>query len=106
MPNLRTYVASLLTAAMLLVLALPLTRQATAQEVCVLHDAAVQLLEQRFDERVVGRGLARAGKAMVELLTSTSGSWTIVITNVEGQTCVLASGEAWSDVAARLGETS
>ncbi len=103
----RPLKASLLAAAFVVVTALsPLTRHAAAQEVCVLRDAAVQHLETRYDERIVGRGLARAGKTMVELLTSVSGTWTIVITNVKGETCVLVSGEAWTDAAARPGEPS
>lgn len=107
MPYARALKTSLLAAALVLATALsPLTRSATAQEVCVLRDAAVQHLEQRYDERVAGRGLASAGKTMVELLTSERGTWTIVVTNVEGQTCVLASGDAWSKVAAIPGETS
>ena len=107
MTHTRALKAFLLTAAFVLVTALsPLARQATAQEVCVLREAAVQHLEQKYDERIVGRGLARAGKTMVELLTSGSGTWTIVVTNVNGETCVLASGEAWTKAAARLGKPS
>lgn len=107
MPYTRALKASLLAAALVLATALsPLARQATAQEVCVLRDAAVQHLEQQYDERVVGRGLARAGKTMVELLTSERGTWTIVVTNVKGETCVLTSGEAWSNSATSQGKPS
>ena len=107
MPYTRALKASFLAATFVLVTALsPLARPATAQEVCVLREAAVQHLEQRYDEHLVGRGLARAGKTMVELLTSDGGTWTIVVTNVRGETCVLASGEAWTEAAARPGEPS
>ncbi len=107
MPHTRALKASLLAAAFVLVTALsPLARQAAAQDVCVLREAAVQHLEQNYDERIVGRGLARAGKTMVELLTSDGGTWTIVVTNVNGETCVLASGEAWTNSTARPGEPS
>lgn len=107
MPYTRALKASLLTAAFVLVTVLsPLTRQATAQERCVLRDTALQHLDQQYGERPVGRGLARAGKTMVELLTSDGGTWTIVVTNVKGETCVLASGEAWTEAKAQLGEPS
>ncbi len=107
MNYLRTLKASLLAAAFVLVTVLsPLARPATAQEVCILRDAAFQHLDQQYGEHPVGRGLAQAGKTMVELLTSDSGSWTSVITNVNGQTCVLASGDAWTKTEALLGEPS
>ncbi len=107
MPYTRTLKASLLMAVFALVSVLsPLARPATAQEVCVLRDVAFQQLEQRYGEHPVGRGLARAGKTMVELLTSDRGTWTIVVTNVKGETCVLASGEAWTEAEVRRGEPS
>ena len=84
----------------------PLTRQASAQEVCVIRNTALQHLDQQYGERPVGRGRARAGKTMVELLTSDGGTWTIVVTNVRGRKCVLASGEAWTDAKAQPGEPS
>ena len=106
MPFTRALKVSLLTAAFVLVSALsPLARQASAQEACVLRDAAVQHLEQRYGEHPVGRGLARAGKTMVELPTSDSGTWTIVVTNVKGETCVVLSGEAWTETDPRPGES-
>ena len=107
MISLRALKASFLAAAFLLVTVLsPLARPATAQEVCILRDAAFQHLEQQYGEHPVGRGLAQAGKTMVELLTSDQGTWTIVITNVKGETCVLASGEAWTKTKIKLGEPS
>ncbi len=107
MPYTRALKASLLAAAFVLMTVLsPLARQAAAQEVCILRDAAFQHLAQQYGEHPVGRGLAQAGQTMVELLTSESGTWTIVITNVRGETCVLASGEAWTKAEVRLGEPS
>jgi hypothetical protein len=40
------------------------TGTASAQQGCVPHETATDQLEKRFNEQVVGRGLANSGKAM------------------------------------------
>ena len=70
--------------------------EARAQEACVVRADAVAQLGKNFGEAVEARGLAENGKAMVEVFTSRNGSWTIVATNVNGRSCVVASGEAWT----------
>ena len=71
------------------------SRPADAQQVCLLHEAAQEQLSERFHEDVAGRGLASNGKSMVELYTSEDGSWTLVVTDVEGRSCVIGSGVGW-----------
>ena len=39
---------------------------------------------------------------VVEIFTSASGSWTIVVTRPDGQTCLVASGQAWEDITEEL----
>ena len=67
------------------------------QRGCLPHDAAVEKLQGQFDERVSARGLANEGRAMVELFRSDTGSWTLIMTDVRGRSCVMATGEAWQD---------
>ena len=58
-----------------------------------------------FDEVRRGAGLTAApdGRAqVVEIFTSASGSWTIVVTRPDGQTCLVASGQAWEDITEEL----
>ena len=74
------------------------SRPADAQQRCLLHEAAQEQLAERFNEDVAGRGLASNGKSMVELYTNEEGSWTLVVTDVEGRSCVIGSGVSWSDV--------
>ncbi len=70
-------------------------RPAAALEACVLHDVALQQLSKAYGEQVAGRGLTADGQKMIELFTSERGSWTLVITDVTGRSCMLASGEVW-----------
>ena len=90
--------AAVATTLTLLLGAAGLSRPASAQQrVCLPHDAAVEKLQGQFDERVSARGLANEGRAMVELFRSDTGSWTLIMTDVRGRSCVMATGEAWHD---------
>ncbi len=77
---------------------------AEAQELCVLHQSAVAKLAAQYDEQVVGRGLAQSGKAMVELFVSGTGSWTAMVTDTQGRSCVIASGVSWSALPLIVGD--
>ncbi len=80
------------------------TGPASAQQACVTHEAATKHLEKQFDERVVGRGLANAGKAMFELFVSETGSWTVVVSEPNGPSCILTSGESWQQLPLLIGD--
>ncbi len=80
------------------------TPAAEAQEICVLRQSAVAKLAAQYDEQVVGRGLAQGGKAMVELFVSATGTWTAVVTDTQGRSCVIASGVSWTALPRILGD--
>jgi hypothetical protein len=75
-----------------------------AQQLCLLRDSAVSQLEEQYSERVLGRGLAQGGKAMVELFVGKTGSWTVVVTDTEGRSCVVSSGDGWTPVPLLAGD--
>ena len=79
--------------------------QAALAAQCAPREQVVAGLATRFDEVRRGAGLTAApdGRAqVVEIFTSASGSWTIVVTRPDGQTCLVASGQAWEDIAEEL----
>lgn len=58
-----------------------------------------------FGEVRHGAGLTVGpdGKAQVlELFTSETGSWTLIVTQPDGTTCLVASGQAWENLAEDL----
>ena len=71
---------------------------ADAQQVCVPHEKAVVQLKKNFDEEVIGRGLTPSGNAMFELFVSDSGSWTVLVSEPNGRSCVIATGESWQQI--------
>lgn len=76
-----------------------------AQQACGLREAAVSQLESH-NERVVGRGLAKEGRAMIELFVGDTGSWTVVVTDTQGRSCLVANGESWTQVPLLVGDPS
>ena len=68
---------------------------ASAQAICGKRDDIVAQLEKKYGEtrRSVG---VQEGRGVVEVYASAStGSWTILITNPRGMSCLMAAGEAF-----------
>jgi len=82
---------------------------AMAQTACGDRDKIVGQLASKYKETHRASGLETDTK-MVEIWTSeASGSWTILITQANGQTCVAAAGKNWLDMPAsdiKLGQAS
>ena len=80
------------------------TGSATAEQICVPRDRAVNQLEKQFQENVSGRGLTVNGRQMIELFVSETGSWTVLASDPAGFSCVIVSGESWQGTATLIGE--
>ncbi len=65
---------------------------------CTERKAAIRYLEGNFSEAPVAMGLTNTG-AVLEVLTSDAGrSWTMLVTMPDGNTCLVAAGEAWKTI--------
>jgi hypothetical protein len=87
-----------------LIVALVLTTTAAMAEervTCGKRDVLLRQLSSNFQEGPVGIGLSENG-AVVELLTSANGSWTLIATKPKGPTCLLGSGEGWQSIGRKL----
>lgn len=69
--------------------------------VCMQHKSLASYLTDRFAEVPRALGLV-AGRSVMEVYVSAAGTWTIVMTTVEGVSCIVAAGDAWRDVKAKL----
>ncbi|MEM8689216.1 MAG: hypothetical protein AAGF81_17945 [Pseudomonadota bacterium] len=67
---------------------------AEARSFCAPRDNIVDILGKRFSEQRQAIGLA-SQTGLVELYVSKGGTWSMVRTNVQGVSCVIASGHAW-----------
>ena len=78
---------------------------AVAQRVCTDRNDVIRHLDKKFGEGTVAVGLATNG-AILEVLASKNGTWTIILTQHSGTSCIVASGEAWSAATPRVGTSS
>lgn len=69
---------------------------AQAQFVCGAHNELVMRLAQAFQEKRIGYGVS-GRDAVIEVFVSASGTWTMLVTDVKGQSCIVAAGEGWEN---------
>ena len=70
--------------------------QAEEPNLCLPHEAAIAELDKGYQEQSVGLGLGNTGEAVYELFVAQSGTWTILITQPDGISCIAAHGNNWS----------
>lgn len=64
---------------------------------CAPHEEVVHALDAKYQERQRAVGLINE-EAMMEVYISRQGTWTIVVTDETGLSCILATGEAWDEM--------
>jgi hypothetical protein len=69
---------------------------------CGERDDMVQRLERTFGEVQKGAGLVSAAQLLEVWGSDETGTWTILMTDAQGWSCVVAAGEAWRDIEAKL----
>lgn len=71
--------------------------KALAQPVCGAHTLVSDNLQQAYAEAPVSMGVT-AGGAVVEVFASQKGTWTLVITQPNGVSCLIAAGQDWESL--------
>lgn len=66
----------------------------SAQSICGERSRFVEQLGAQYGESLNAVGLISDG-ALLEVMTSEKGSWTILVTRPNGISCMVASGESW-----------
>ena len=69
--------------------------QAAAMPFCADRHNLAENLAQRFDEAHKASGLRSATELVEIWVSDASGTWTILLTTADGNTCILASGPHW-----------
>jgi hypothetical protein len=79
------------------------TNAASAQfQSCVKHGDLVAHLTEKYQERQYAFGLI-GQVAIMEVFVGESGTWTIVVTDVAGNSCIIAAGDNWESVVVQSG---
>ena len=74
------------------------SNNAQASMICGPREALVAALTGHYDEKQESVGLSGNGLLM-EFFTSTSGSWTILLSSPQGSSCIIATGDSWQRTA-------
>ena len=70
---------------------------ANAATQCAGHDAVAKTLNTKFKEARRVMGVVNA-KAVMEIFMSPQGTWTVLVTDTTGTSCIIATGEEWQEV--------
>ncbi len=74
-----------------------------AQTVCGERSEFVNKLDNGYSEKPVSLGLASNG-AMIEVFASDNGTFSIVVTQPNGTSCLVAAGDNWASAPTRKAE--
>ena len=70
---------------------------ASAQPICGARQSLLDNLAKHHGAAPVAVGLAASGQ-VVEVLVGRTGSWSIVVSNPDGRSCLMGAGEGWQDL--------
>lgn len=83
--------------------ALGLATQSMAQSgACAPRDQVIERLAARYGETRQSMGLGHNNAVMEVYANTEAGSWTITVTMTNGVTCLVASGQAFEELAEAL----
>ncbi|MGX9143115.1 hypothetical protein [Mesorhizobium sp. 128a] len=74
------------------------TLSAQAQFICGGHSDLVAGLAQAFQQKQIGYGVVGEA-AIVEIYVSANGTWSMLVTDVQGRSCIFATGDGWENTA-------
>ena len=96
------HISSLNLAAVLTAVSLfTFTGEASAAMSCGKHDDLAKVLATKYHETRHILGVVSAQMVM-EIFTSSRGTWTVLVTDTSGNTCITASGENWQELPATV----
>ena len=64
---------------------------------CGPHKRMTEVLASKYSEAPVAMGTVNQDRLM-EVYKSKAGSWTILVTSADGNSCIVAAGQDWEDV--------
>jgi len=71
---------------------------------CTDREDAGKQLARRHSEASIAIGLASNGSVIEVFAKQDGSSWTILLTNPKGISCMVAAGESWEDIPFDLGQ--
>lgn len=91
----RRLFLSLLAAAMGIAALVSSPSTTFAQPQCDRRDNVLAVLEDKYGESPVALGVTSNGGLVEVLATGDGATWSIIVTNPQGMSCLVAAGEGW-----------
>lgn len=86
---------AILTIVIAVILTLASITAAFAAAPCGQHDEMAAKLEETYGESKSNAGMVNNDKVMEIYTNPTTGTWTVLITDAAGTSCMVAAGEIW-----------
>ncbi|MBX4930113.1 hypothetical protein [Rhizobium binae] len=80
-----------------LMIAHPHSAASQATLSCAGRSDVVKFLDENFAEKLMAVGLV-SQNSVLEVYAGESGTWTLVVTDVHGISCILLSGDSWETI--------
>lgn len=65
---------------------------------CGDRDKIIKVLRNDYKEVPLAMGLSQKSTEAFEIFTSEKGTWTVMMTMSNGQTCIMAAGHSWQNL--------
>ena len=69
-----------------------------AQTACAPHDEALALFAKKYQEQRIATGVTNGGERVEVLASKNGGTWTILVTLLDGRSCLVSAGEGWNTI--------
>lgn len=97
MPTTTKLIPRLALAATVLLPFVMVSESAAAMRVCGERVKMTKMLSGKYQEMPKAIGVSSTGKSVLEVYTSSEGSWTLLLTTAKGMTCIMGAGHSWQD---------
>lgn len=92
MKRLGNMIPAIVAATLIATSAMPLQAQ---QNNCAARNTVIERLELDFGESLAGGGLQTDTQVIEIWAADDTGTWTVLLTNADGLSCIMASGTNW-----------
>ncbi len=76
---------------------------AQAEPVCGMHRQLIEALQSSHSETPQAMGVTAEG-ALIQVMVSPAGGWTILVTVPKGPSCIVATGQDWQSQVVLTGQ--
>lgn len=71
---------------------------------CGSHSDIIEHLQRKYGEEIIGSAVANGGYLIEIMVNKTTGTWSFLMTQPMGLTCLMEKGSGWRDSKTTLGD--